>query len=1813
MLTYIHKNEMKKMLLCLLFPFDKDKLYSPKPARAMSSRDSEPSNDLDLLDSESSIDYEALAEDYRQDRSLEPQELRAEMEAKRPQDARQQGQDNNQTTQGIATAFLRQTKSGGASVRLGAGDLSQLEAEFSSMASSLLANPTGSRKLRPAPQAQDSAIRELLSKGPGKEKEGIVTKPKNEDKKFRVVKEENMSRRSERDNNNNRQNEETMEKHIENKTSHDIPEKEETIEIAENPEMDDLASGVFGGSQSPEVRPHKEEDNEEEENYNKEVKEENEEMITVAEEGLELVPQKIKEENRDNAVSTTTDGTLRFFYTTAEQDPLSEGRCMLFGKILMKSSSSPSSPAFDSCCVHVSGLRYELHLLPRVSPLKEGVEIEESMDTIPGSYLNFAVVGRLRFGLKERLSLLVGDSVAKSILDAPRSCWFEAKTCAWDVAKADSVSKEELETLMPKNKLAVWMVVAIPPSARLPPAGMTIDKLLGNSTNNNNKKKTNKEDEEDEDVLSDEDNSDHNTTDTDSSSPFAACVGTTLKPLNVFMLRAGIKGPGWIEIASGKYDTLPQERKRCSVNHEFHVDLVSGSEVQVVQRSDSSSTDVQSAGTMRAERSQVLTVLPLRALSQFEAPKVPGSEGDVLMPTLTGLSFKVKYGLEQHGRNTNTREEQSLTAVGASVVFIKALSLTGAPSETERSLKNFQFGALCRKVKNTVPVLPNARGSIPASLRTRLPGIEGVREYRTARAVEIRYDIGLCNTEAVLLDRLLELINRLDPDVIIAHSFYDELQALIERVLSINKGAHWHHTGRLRGRLDIAALMRRRQGSFRSASAFTRFVLMPAATLGRLVVDTSKLTKEFAPGDVSRSLALPEVVGRLHGEGMRYKVTPVHDVVEAFGHREKPSLFMGLFNETVLDALASVDIMYTLNVLPLTLQISCITTHRWNRVLSSGRAERVESLLNVELKTRGYIVPDNMSTVEDSRGGERGTQDTQRGKPKYKGGYVLDPVVGLHETYVVVLDFNSLYPSIIDEFNLCFTTLETNPELISEGQDAAQTLPQPIPDSSLPRGVLPQVVSALVGRRGAVKAAIRSLDRRLTSASESGKQGIRLQLAQLDIRQLAFKLIANSLYGCLGFQKSRYYSPAIASMVTTIGRREIHVAKHIAELERLDVVYGDTDSIMVDTKEPVPVGGKPEAEAVKRVLALGRELCRKISQGYRVLKMDIDHVFRHLLLQTKKKYAAVEIQPGSAEDPAHAKDTLLPASVFYRGLDLVRRDWAILSRRVSEALLCLILAPEKWHPDPLFAGFEVSSRADKADAILSLLGVVSGEIRKGIEIEPGQEASLGLSIGDFLISIELSRDLSAYKSKPLGEDEGPSLHLYESVNPHVSVGLRMKNHFNREPKSGSVVDFVVCSEESVREYITWLVGEENNENIEESIESVRRVLSGQLHESVRAFPLFEVASSIQKHREAAEKVGSTNLTTTNPSTTNARIPPCLVPDYEYYIARQVFPPVARLLVSNGIEVIPGISSDLLARAMNIDAKKYATALRVPGTTAAGAGASQRGIYESIPEVTGGTRFDSCECFHCVCPDCGRPVFFPPLSPDADIQRTEAGDVAIYPRLSDRRASDRLSFSALNALRCPSCDSAAVSKKQGVLVDALRHMVERQTAALYQGFYTCSEPSCPYHIPELIASIIVRGSDRARAELFAQRGMFNTASMERLFGASGCELGEALVGWRSVTFSAGRGKCLNPLCSGRRVPLVSVETLVNQVLFLAGMFDGSSEIYSERTVKEVSPAVLNCQGYLDALVRNTKVMHVDLKEAFELYSQAVVGDQEEEER
>ena len=135
------------------------------------------------------------------------------------------------------------------------------------------------------------------------------------------------------------------------------------------------------------------------------------------------------------------------------------------------------------------------------------------------------------------------------------------------------------------------------------------------------------------------------------------------------------------------------------------------------------------------------------------------------------------------------------------------------------------------------------------------------------------------------------------------------------------------------------------------------------------------------------------------------------------------------------------------------------------------------------------------------------------------------------------MDFNSLYPSIIQEYNIDFTTVDRS----HIASDDVNTVAE-VPSTDLQQGVLPRLIAGLVSRRRVVKGLMK--DKSTTPA----------RMAQYNIKQLALKLTANSMYGCLGFKDARFYALPLAALTTFKGREILMATRELAEGQGLEVI-----------------------------------------------------------------------------------------------------------------------------------------------------------------------------------------------------------------------------------------------------------------------------------------------------------------------------------------------------------------------------------------------------------------------------------------------------------------------------------------------------------------------------------------------------------------------------------------------------------------------------------------------------------------------------------
>ncbi|KAI9049196.1 hypothetical protein LZ554_007043 [Drepanopeziza brunnea f. sp. 'monogermtubi'] len=485
--------------------------------------------------------------------------------------------------------------------------------------------------------------------------------------------------------------------------------------------------------------------------------------------------------------------------------------------------------------------------------------------------------------------------------------------------------------------------------------------------------------------------------------------------------------------------------------------------------------------------------------------------------------------------------------------------------------------------------------------------------------------VKLVKQEQEILSFFLARLQVVDPDVLIGHQLEGVDFSILLSRLQAKKTPQWSRIGRMR-RSAWPSSMGKMGGNF-----FAERALIAGRLLCDLANDAGKsamskctswtlteMCSIYLPGEIRLDMD--------NEQALKTWATTKDGLMDYVGHCEADTFFIA--------ALA-----LKVQLLPLTKVLTNLAGNSWARTLTGTRAERNEYILLHEFHRNKYICPDKAvfkgkQQIEEENADEE-SGDVKK-KDKYKGGLVFEPEKGLYDKFVLVMDFNSLYPSIIQEFNICFTTVDR----LNLSNDEEQVPEVPV-DQDL--GVLPKLIATLVSRRREVK----KLMKDKTATTE--------QLSTWDIKQLALKLTANSMYGCLGYTKSRFYARPLAVLTTYKGREILRSTKDLAESNSLQVIYGDTDSVMINAN----------VDNVKDALKVGEEFKKAVNERYRLLEIDIDNVFRRILLQAKKKYAAINLVQvdGKYVDKMEVK-----------GLDMKRREYCNLSKEVSAKLLDDILS-----------------------------------------------------------------------------------------------------------------------------------------------------------------------------------------------------------------------------------------------------------------------------------------------------------------------------------------------------------------------------------------------------------------------------------------------------------------------------------------------------------------------------------------------------------
>jgi DNA polymerase-2 len=456
--------------------------------------------------------------------------------------------------------------------------------------------------------------------------------------------------------------------------------------------------------------------------------------------------------------------------------------------------------------------------------------------------------------------------------------------------------------------------------------------------------------------------------------------------------------------------------------------------------------------------------------------------------------------------------------------------------------------------------------------------------------------IAWCCDERDLLKQFLAYLQISDPDIIIGWSVVDF------DLLTIQNRCEFYSIPFAAGRDNGGKIFNRTTGQ----SATARIP-------GRVVMDVPQMLRSYF--HTFEEYSLNFVAGEMLGKSKIIESTGKDKVAEinhlfAFNKVE-------LARYNLSDTHLTLEIFNKASILPNAVE----RTRRSGRLLDrpGGSVAAFDYLYLPVIHRKGYVACDII--------------DTRKSDAPLPGGYVLEPVAGIYEN-VIVMDFRSLYPSIIMTFGI--DPLAYHVKSGKKNKTPAGTT------FSCDYPLLPEIIE------------------RLMVARADAKKENNPHLSQ------AIKILMNSFYGVLGSQGCRFFNPDIATTITRTGQYILkEMIRQIPEITPYQVLYGDTDSLFV----LLGPGNESNAPEIGKKLAadLTQSLAQHLNEVFSVdskLHLEYQDHFRHFLLPpvrgathgSKKHYC------GSIDDNGELK-------LVFKGMESARSDWTDLAKEFQQELI----------------------------------------------------------------------------------------------------------------------------------------------------------------------------------------------------------------------------------------------------------------------------------------------------------------------------------------------------------------------------------------------------------------------------------------------------------------------------------------------------------------------------------------------------------------
>ncbi|TMW45044.1 hypothetical protein DOY81_009875, partial [Sarcophaga bullata] len=544
--------------------------------------------------------------------------------------------------------------------------------------------------------------------------------------------------------------------------------------------------------------------------------------------------------------------------------------------------------------------------------------------------------------------------------------------------------------------------------------------------------------------------------------------------------------------------------------------------------------------------------------------------------------------------------------------------------------------------------IPNEHADIDKKLPRNACGYIMVHDHRDVVNKEGRFhgidkdiDVNIVQTEIQALEALLGLCARWDPDIYAGYEI--EMSSwgfIIERAKYLC--------------LNIAPLLSRvptqkmREFVDEDRETFTDLDV-EMKLCGRILLDVWRLLRS--------EIALTSYTFENVMYHIMHKRCPWHSyrtLTEWFASPCSRWIVIEYYLERVRGTLALLD---QLDLIGRTSEMAKLIGIQFYEVLSRGSQFRVESMMLRIAKPKN-LVPLSPSVQ----------QRAHMRAPEYLP-LIMEPQSRFYADPMIVLDFQSLYPSMIMAYNYCFSTclgrvehlgqstpfefgasqLRVSPALLRNLMDRDLINISPcgvvFVKAAVREGILPRMLKEILDTRQMVKQSMK------LHKSNSALQRI------LHSRQLGLKLMANVTYGYTAANFSgRMPAVEVGDSVVAKGRETLERAIRLVEANEkwnVRVVYGDTDSMFV------LVPGRNRDEAFR----IGEEIAEAVTkQNPQPVKLKLEKVYQPCILQTKKRYVGYMYETSDQKEPVYEA----------KGIETVRRDGCPVVAKMLEKVLRIL-------------------------------------------------------------------------------------------------------------------------------------------------------------------------------------------------------------------------------------------------------------------------------------------------------------------------------------------------------------------------------------------------------------------------------------------------------------------------------------------------------------------------------------------------------------